>query len=304
MKLPEHERQRIAFGDELRTIRKSKKATGVEVAKLTGISQSKLSKIETGALIPSTQDLLQILNVLSVSDTEAQRIIENAQALRTEYVSWRFEHRQGLGLKQARIAELERETKIIREFRIEAVPGLLQTYEYARCVLDLANLTHQPDLSLAVNLRMQRQHVLYDPNRQFHFLIAEMGLLSRFCAPEIAIRQLDRLRVLSELPNVTIGLIPNRVHLPRGPINSFVLFDSSAAFFESITGEISSFDERSIEAFQKAFDDFAAAAVYGDAAGRFLDECAHHLLEIASLNALNNQEHAENESSSLSYQMR
>jgi transcriptional regulator with XRE-family HTH domain len=278
---PQHERQRIAFGDELRTLRKAKPVTGTALSKLTGISQSKLSKIETGALIPSTLDLLQILNALDVAQSDAQRIIQTAQALRTEYVSWRFEHRKGFGAKQIQIAELERQTRALREFRIEAVPGLLQTHEYASNAMSLSNITRQTDLDWAIRLRMQRQEILYDPSRQFEFLIAEMGVLSRFCAPRVVIRQLDRLKVLSGLPNVNIGFIPNRISLPRAPINSFVLFDSSTATLESITGEISTSDEQDIETYHTIFKDFSSVALYGSDAEAFLDECALNLLEIA-----------------------
>ncbi len=282
MNQPQHERQRIAFGDELRTLRKSNKVTGVVLAKQTGISQSKLSKIETGALIPSTQDLLQILKVLRVPQSEMQQIIQTAQALRTEYVSWRFEHRKGFGEKQLEVAELERQTRAIRSFRVEAIPGLLQTHEYASRVMSLANFTRQTDLEWAVSMRMQRQQILYDPSRKFEFIVAEMGILSRYCEPSVVIRQLDRLKVLSGLPNVTIGVIPNRIALPRPPINSFVLYDSSMATHESITGEVSTSDEQDLETYHKIFDDFAAIALYGDAAGAFLDQCTQFLLEVAS----------------------
>ena len=229
------------------------------------------------------------MNALDVPHGDAQRIIQTAQALRTEYVSWRFEHRKGFGAKQIQIAELERQTRAFREFRIEAVPGLLQTHEYARSAMSLANFTRQTDLDFAIRLRMQRQEILYDPSRQFDFLIAEMGILSRFCEPNIVIRQLDRLKVLSGLPNVNIGLIPNRIPLPRAPINSFIVFDSSTATLESITGEISTSDEQDIETYHTIYKDFAAAAIYGADAGVFLDECMQYLLGAEqSLQALSN----------------
>jgi transcriptional regulator with XRE-family HTH domain len=277
---PQHERQRIEFGDELRTVRKTKNVTGVALAKLTGISQSKLSKIETGALIPSTEDLLRIFEVLRVPQTDVQRMIATARALRTEYVSWRFEHRKGFGAKQIEVAELERQTHSTRDFRVEAVPALLQTHEYAQRVMSLANSTRQTDLEWAISLRMQRQQILYDRNRQFDFLIAEMAAMSRFCEPSIVIRQLDRLKVLSALPNVKMGFIPNRSALPRAPINSFVVFDSSTAILESFTGEISTSDDQDVETYHNIFDEFAKVAVYGTAAELFLDECREYLGEV------------------------
>lgn len=253
------------------------------LAKQTGISQSKLSKIETGALIPSTEDLLRLFEVLSnvssFPEAEAQRLIQLARELRTEYVSWRFGHRRGFGAKQIEIAELERQACLIRVFQVEAVPGLLQIHEYARRIITLANLTRQADLDWATSLRMQRQRILYEPDRRFEFLITEMATMSRFCEPAIAIRQIDRLKLLFDLPNVKIGFIPNQVPLPRAPQNSFVIYDSSTAVSETFTGEISTTDERDIQMYHSVFDEFAAVAEHGEAASVFLDECKRRLLE-------------------------
>jgi transcriptional regulator with XRE-family HTH domain len=59
-------------------LRKARRITGVALAKQTGISQSKLSKIETGALIFSTEKLLRLFealsNVSSFPEAEAQRL--------------------------------------------------------------------------------------------------------------------------------------------------------------------------------------------------------------------------------------
>ncbi len=41
--------------------------------------------------------------------TRNERLTEWARALRTEFVSWRFEHRQGLAAKQIEVGELASE---------------------------------------------------------------------------------------------------------------------------------------------------------------------------------------------------
>jgi transcriptional regulator with XRE-family HTH domain len=269
----QYERERIAFGDELRTLRKSKAMRGVDLARNAEISQSKLSKIETGALVPSTEDLLRIFKVLETPRRNAQRLTEWARALRTEFVSWRFGHRKGFGAKQIEVAELDRQAHRIRIFQVAVVPGLLQIPEYARRVMHLANVTQQSDLDSAVGLRIQRQQILYEPGRQFEFLITESAALSRFCEPSIVIRQLNWLRFLFELPNVKIGFISNRMPLPRIPQHGFAVFDSSTAVVETIAGEISTIDERDVEVYNAAFDEFACVAAFGQDAQDFLDEC-------------------------------
>lgn len=269
----QYERERIALGDQLRTLRKSKEIRGVDLAERAGISQSKLSKIETGALIPSTDDLRHIFSVLNPPRPDAQKLKEWARALRTEYVSWRFGHRKGFGAKQIEVRELERQAIRIRDFEVAVVPGLLQIADYARRVMTLANVTRQSDLEKALGLRMQRQQILFEPGHQFEFLITESAAMSRFCEPSVVTRQLDRLRFLFDVQNVKIGFIPSRALLPRIPQHSFAVFDSSVATFETLTGEISTIDERDVELYNTLFDDLASAALFGVDAASFLDEC-------------------------------
>lgn len=273
----QYERERTEFGDEVKTLRKSKRLTGVILAAQTGISQSKLSKIETGALIPSTDDLRKILIILKASQSEGERLVEWARALRTEFVSWRFEHRQGLAAKQLEVGELERQAKRIRVFQTAAIPGLLQVPAYAKCILQLANVTHQLDLENAVAARIRRQQILYETERQFEFVITEGAALSRFCEPHIVIQQLDRIRFLFGLPNIKIGFLSNKSFLPRVPMASFVIHDSRSAVVETLTGEFPIEDQACIATYNEAFDDFASTAVFGVEADPILEEWKHFL---------------------------
>ena len=272
-----HERERITFGDELRMLRKKKRVVGIELAKLTGISQSKLSKIETGALTPSTDDLQRIFGVLKPSRNDAQRLIEWGRTLRTEYASWRFSHRKGFGPKQLEVSQLEQKATRIRVFQPALIPGLLQIPEYARRVLQLANITHQPDLEQALSIRIKRQEILYKSDHKFEFLISESAALSRFCNPAIVRQQLERLRFFPGLSNVEIGFISSRVALPHTPQCSFVVLDSSSAVVETFTGEVSTVDPRDVEVYNSVFDDFVSVASFGSAASEFLDDCMQTL---------------------------
>ncbi len=282
----QYERERITLGDELRTLRKSKNVKGIVLAKQTRISQSKLSKIETGALVPSTEDLLRIFGVLKPPRSDAKRLIEWAQALRTEYVSWRFGHRKGFGASQIEVAKIEQRAARIRVFQTALIPGLLQIPPYARHVVTLSNVTQQPDLERAISLRIRRQQILYEPERKFEFLITESAALSRFCDPPVVIQQLDRLRFLFGLPNITIGFISNEAALPRIPLNSFVVVDSSTATVETITGEVSTVDERDISTYNHIFDEFTSLAIFGAEADAFLERCKRMLSTLISNNNL------------------
>ncbi|MGH8886735.1 MAG: helix-turn-helix domain-containing protein, partial [Egibacteraceae bacterium] len=52
-----YQREREELGSALRRLRKDADLTGVEAAKRAGMSQSKVSKIETANLLPSVDDV-------------------------------------------------------------------------------------------------------------------------------------------------------------------------------------------------------------------------------------------------------
>lgn len=268
----QYDRERVKFGDGIKTLRKSKGLTGHQLATHTGISQSKLSKIETGALVPSTDDLQKILTNLGASQSAIKRSTELARALRTEFVSWRFEHRRGLAAKQIDVGQLEKQAKCIRVFQNAVIPGLLNIPAYARCVLDFANVSRQSDVDNAVATRMGRQQILYEPERQFEFLITEGAALSRFCDPHIVIQQLDRLSFLFGLPNIKIGFLPNRVILPQIPVDSFAIYDSNYRVVETLTGQVTTVDQEDIAMYHEAFESLAKVAIFGTDADPILDE--------------------------------
>ncbi len=267
-----YENERIALADEIRTLRRTRRITGVVLARRVGISQSKLSKIETGALIPSTDDLESILNHLKAHRSVAARLISSARALRTEFRSWRFGHRHGLAAKQMHIGQIEKKSKLIRVFQPTVIPGLLQIPAYAKSVLAHANITRQKDVDAAVRARMSRQQILYESGHQLEFVICEAAALSRFCDRRVVVEQLNRIRLLFSLDHIKIGFISNNRILPRIPINGFVVLDSDRVVLETLTGEVESTDEHSVKTYSETFEAFTSVAQFGTNADPILDE--------------------------------
>lgn len=274
----QYDSKRIALGEQIRALRKSRGVTGVTLAAQVGISQSKLSKIETGVLIPSTDDLKSILRLLHSSRSDSDRLIAWARSLRTEFRSWRFAHRKGLAAKQLEVAALESRATHIRAFQTTIIPGLLQIPDYARCILRLANITQQSDLDQAVSARIGRQQLLFESKRKFDFVISEAAALSRFCDPEVVIQQLDRIKLFVGLPNVRIGFIGKQQALARVPVNSFVIYDSHSVVFETMTGEFACVDQGDIKTYQEAFDSFAQVAAFGKDSDLLVNEWKQFLV--------------------------
>jgi transcriptional regulator with XRE-family HTH domain len=273
------------LGEQLRKLRNRKKLTGIKAAEKAGISQSKLSKIETGLLLPSTEDLSNLCLVYTVSKPQLNALLEQLRRIQTEYISWRIGHQRGFAAKQKDVGAQESKAKHIKTFQVSVVPGLLQIPRYAQCVMRLANVTAQQDLEQAVGVRLQRQSILYDPTKNFDFLITEGALLSRFCNPDIVIQQLDRLQLFFDLPNITLGLIPRDRPLPIVPQNSFVIFDRDQVTVETLTASVEVFNEQDILLYMQTFEQFQQSAVYGDAAVEYLNQLKAELRKVAKSSA-------------------
>lgn len=105
-------------------------------------------------------------------------------------------------------ADLEARASRIITVQPQVVPGLLQTAEYARRLLELVDPTGQRDIPVAVGARMRRQEALYDAGKQFEFILTEAAL--RWPAGDRAVMaaQYDRIASVSTLTNVKLGVIP------------------------------------------------------------------------------------------------
>lgn len=111
-----------------------REASGKEaeaVARSAVMSASKLSKIETGKLSPSTDDVDRVLPSLGVSDAVKEEYTDAARAVATEPTAWRLIQRAGLDKAPRHLREIEARTSLLRVVQPAWVPGLLQTPEYA-----------------------------------------------------------------------------------------------------------------------------------------------------------------------------
>lgn len=156
----------------LRRMRKRAGLTGENIAFRTGMSQSKISKIETGKMVPSSIDVERILRAAKATPEEIEEISALARVAHTEYQNWRASLRRGLHHKQAELATLEATSSDFRYFLPAMITGLLQTPEYAR-----ASLASLPgDHTRALMRRFERQSILYDTSKNFTFLLTEQAL--------------------------------------------------------------------------------------------------------------------------------
>src|ERR1700685_3645786 len=110
--LTERERRAAA----LRTLRQSAGLTGVDAARESGMSQPKISKLETGRLLPSTADVQTLLTIYRAARADRDSLLELAAQLHATIESNRTILRHGAARMQARLGELESESATLRYF--------------------------------------------------------------------------------------------------------------------------------------------------------------------------------------------
>jgi transcriptional regulator with XRE-family HTH domain len=271
--------KRRRLGGELRRHREQAGVPGRQLAERIGISQSKVSRIESGAAVPTIPQVTAWAAAVGVSGGAAEALLALADAAYTEVHPWGAAL-QGQTHLQNDIQELENRAGVKRIYEPSVVPGLLQTAEYARRVFTMFQPAYaEPDIPAAVAGRLDRQVALFDAAQRFEFLISEAALRWRV-GPEGLLRaQLDRIASVGTLENVSIGLIPQSAHALTHVPHGFVIFESAddedaLVMVETVHANLTVGEASQVELYRRQWSLLAQMAVYGAAARDLLARVA------------------------------
>ncbi|MEU0242053.1 helix-turn-helix transcriptional regulator [Nocardiopsis sp. NPDC006198] len=275
---------RTALGNRLRGLRKQAGLSGRELAESLSWQASKISKIENGKQTPSDQDVLDWTRATN-SESEVEDLLASLHTLEIQHAEWQRQLRTGLRPHQNEIAELNARTRLFRVFESTYIPGLLQTAGYARSrfAQSITVFKIRNDINEAVQARMQRQDILYRPDKRFHFVITEAALRYRLCPPEVMLAQLDRLVSMSALPNVRLGIIGFETAYVVAPAHGFWLLDDERVMVETFSAELNLAQPQETGLYSRVFESLAGVASYGRSARaiitRVIDDLSPELPE-------------------------
>ncbi|WP_255308448.1 helix-turn-helix domain-containing protein [Streptomyces marincola] len=265
------------LGAALRALREISGQPGKAVARSSVMSVSKLSKIETGKLTPSIADVERILTAIGVSEEVKAEYLELAREELTEVTAWRIIQRMGLHKAQEQTRALEAQMTVLRLFQSALIPGLLQTPEYVRAVLGRHGLTEEV-FNRTTQTRLARQAILYEGDKELHFVITETVLRWRIVSPARMVEQLDRLISLSRLTNVHISVIPFEAAQDDIASHAFVIRDDRTVTVETVHAEIVVTDPRDVALYVAKFYRFERNSLQGDKMRAMLEKLRDELL--------------------------
>ncbi|MFD9474254.1 helix-turn-helix domain-containing protein [Streptomyces goshikiensis] len=250
------------LGAALRALRQASGKEAKAVARSAVMSTAKLSKIENGRVAPSVADVDRILSAVDVSAEIKAEYMAVARSQATEATAWRLYRRLGFHRKQEQIRALEQSMTLLRLFQPSLVPGLLQTPEYVRAVLQRKGLGEE-QLFRTIGARIERQRVLYDTDKTLRFIMTEPVLRWRILPAAMLAGQVDRIVSVSRLPNVDIRVVPLDAAQPDVPGHSFVIRDDRVVTVETTHAEMVVTDPRDVALYVDKFERFSGVALSG-----------------------------------------
>ncbi|GGK66894.1 transcriptional regulator [Sphaerisporangium melleum] len=259
---------RVDLGARLRRLREAAHLSGKDLAARLNWQASKVSRIENARQSATEDDVMMWCQAVEAAPDVVEDLITQAVALLDRQGSWRQRHKSGLAGLQEDIRDLEARTSLFRVFEPGVVIGLLQTAEYARNIFAKVRRVYGgvDDIDAAIQVRMRRQEILYDPGRRFRFLMPESVLRYRLAPDDVMRGQLDRLLAVTTLPNVEFGVIPFSAQLPSALLNGFWIYNESMVSVPTRTKDFLLRDQEDVAFYAGAFEELCEVAVFGEEA--------------------------------------
>lgn len=230
------------FGRQMHKERRTRGWTLQDLSRETGINVGHLSRIETGKRPPT------------------ERIAIACDTVFPERRGWFLEYYEELrGWYEVPAAfrdwsEYEDKAATLHIWQPSIAHGLLQTEDYARALIATLPGSVPQTVDARVASRMERQRrILFrkEPPRVL-FVMDEAALYRRVGSAEIMTAQLAHLIAVSELPHVTLQVMPAMEHSLNA--SGLVIADERAAYAENVASGHVYTDEHTVSSFSLRLD--------------------------------------------------
>jgi transcriptional regulator with XRE-family HTH domain len=236
---PTVRRRRIAA--ELKRLREERALTLDHAAKELGVARSTMSRIENAQVSVRPGDVRTLLELYGVEPEDVAALVQVARDARQR--GWWQTYSDVLPSWFEVYVGLEQAASEISTFENSLVPGLLQTADYARTVIE-AELPDAPpnEVDRRTELRMKRQH---DESHPELWVVLDEAVIRRVVGGPPTMRaQLERLAEQAEAPGLTLQIVPFDAGAHASLISSFSILtfpelaDPPVVYLESRAGSL------------------------------------------------------------------
>lgn len=258
----------VVLGKRLQELREASGLSREEAAKVLRVASATVRRMEMAEValkIPYVQVLLDTYGVAEEESGAFVRLAEEANQ-----PGWWQRFHDVLPDWFSLYVSLEGAARIIRSYEPHFIPGLLQTEDYARAVLEAGTIgqTSPESVERHVSLRMERQRLLEGDDPPHLWVIMDETVLRRPVSTraEVMREQVDRLLEFAGRDRVTLQLAEFAAGPHPGTYAPFTLFRFAEpelpdmVFTEYLTGALYLDSRREVAAHLEVLDHMTARA--------------------------------------------
>ncbi|MEW2164104.1 helix-turn-helix transcriptional regulator [Streptomyces sp. NPDC007084] len=215
----------VVLGRRLLDLRERAGLKREEAARILRVAPATVRRMEMAEVSLKIPYLQLLLKSYGVSDEEAEAFVQLAEDANKP--GWWQRFHDILPDWFSMHVSLEGAAALLRSYEPHFVPGLMQTEDYARGVMKAGAIgqTRPEDIERHVALRMQRQELLTREDAPRIWAVMDETALRRpVGGPGVMRAQIDKLLDITELPSVTLQLMPFSSGPHPGTYGPFVLF--------------------------------------------------------------------------------
>ncbi|MET7901485.1 helix-turn-helix transcriptional regulator [Streptomyces sp. NPDC005355] len=257
----------VVLGKRLQDLREKAAFRREEAAKVLRVAPATIRRMETAEVALKVPYVQMLLHAYGITGAELEAFITlTEEANRPGW--WQRFHDILPDWFSVHVS-LEGAAEMIRAYEPHFVPGLLQTEDYARAIMQTGAVGQAGtrEVERHVALRMERQALLTRPDApRLWVVMDETVLRRRVGSPAVMRRQVDRLLESTEMAHITLQISEFSSGHHPGTYGPFVLFRFAVpelpdmVYVEYLTGAVYLDERIEVASHLEAMDRMAAQA--------------------------------------------
>ncbi|MEU5523750.1 helix-turn-helix transcriptional regulator [Streptomyces sp. NPDC047860] len=274
----------VVLGRRLQELREAAGLSREEAARILRVAPATVRRMETAEVTLKIPYLQLLLTAYGVPESESVAFVELAEEANRP--GWWQRYHDVLPEWFSMYVSLEGAARIIRSYEPHFVPGLLQTEDYARAVLEAGTIgtAGRDAVERHVALRMERQRLLERRDAPHLWVLMEETVLRRPVSADSRVMrdQLDKLLEYAERDRITLQIAEFANGPHPGTYAPFSLFRFAEpelpdmVFTEYLTGALYLDSRTEVAVHLEVLDHMTARAASTRRTAKLLRECREH----------------------------
>jgi transcriptional regulator with XRE-family HTH domain len=226
-------------------------------------SLSKIVRIESGSVGISTTDLRALLSLYGIADQARVADLSATAKEARQTPWWKKDYGEIASEQYLQFVEFEQTAAEIVSFQSHFVPGILQTPEYARAILQGVVRAAPARLTRLLAFRLERQKLLASKKPpMMSFVLDENVVRRQVGSADVMSGQISHLVDLAQRPHVSIRILRFTAGVAPGMQTPFVLMrfpdpaDSAVLYFEAPRAETLVIEnDKEVDSYSRTFDE-------------------------------------------------